>query len=231
MTEQPRDRHNGIAPRLVRDVRRHPSAVLLLFQLLALVAYPFFGEQTAGRAALGVVGMLIVVIALWAVRHTPATNWVAVLIGAPALVLTVLEWATDADPDVLLLSGIFHAPFYFYVSYSMIRYLFHDNRVTTDELFATGAAFTVVAWGFAYVFSAVQVIWPGSFGAGSADPHSWFELLFLSFTTLTSTGLSDVMPVLPHARSFVMIEQLAGVMYVGLVVARLVGLTLNRVSR
>jgi hypothetical protein len=108
----------------------------------------------------------------------------------------------------------------------MIRYLFVDDRVTRDELFATGAAFTVVAWGFAYLYAAAQVLWPGSFiGAGGPGDRSWFDLLFLSFTTLTSVGLSDVVPVLPNARSLVMIEQVAGVLYVALVVARLVGLT------
>ena len=50
-------------------------------------------------------------------------------------------------------------------------------------------------------------------------------MLFLSFTTLTSVGLSDITPMLPHARSVVIIEQVAGVMYVALVVSRLVGLT------
>ena len=48
-----------------------------------------------------------------------------------------------------LTSALLHAPFYFYVSYSLIRYLFHDDRVTTDELYAIAATFTVVAWGFA----------------------------------------------------------------------------------
>ena len=59
-------------------------------------------------------------------------------------------------------------------------------------------------------------------------PRTWVELLFLSFTTLTSTGLSDVLPVLPHARSAVMIEQVAGLMYVALVISRIVGLTIYR---
>ena len=107
----------------------------------------------------------------------------------------------------MLASALFHVPFYFFVSYAMIRYLFHDDRVTRDELFATGAAFTVVAWAFAYVYAAVQVLWPGSFvnydGVGDLP---WFELLYLSFTTLTSVGLSDVIPVQDHARSFVMVE-------------------------
>ena len=65
----------------------------------------------------------------------------------------------------MLGSALLHAPFYFYISYGMIRYLFHDDKVTRDELYATGAAFTVVAWGFAYVYVAAQVVWPGSFVA------------------------------------------------------------------
>lgn len=210
-------------------LREHPSAVLLATQLTAVLAYPFFEDSTPGRAALGVVQLGVLLVALYAVRRTPALTWVGLLLAGPAAVLTVLE-AIDPDSEVIVLgSAALHAPFYFFVSYALIRYLFHDDRVTRDELFATGAAFTVVAWGFAYVFAAVQVLAPGSFtGAGGADQRTWFELLFLSFTTLTSVGLSDVTPVLPHARSVVIVEQVAGVMYIALVVARLVGLTVSR---
>jgi hypothetical protein len=44
-------------------------------------------------------------------------------------------------------------------------------------------------------------------------------------------GLSDIVPVLPHARSVVMVEMVAGVMYIALVVARLVGLANVRAAR
>jgi hypothetical protein len=160
------------------------------------------------------------------VRRTPVLTWVALLFGLPAIVFSVLE-AVQPDNDVVIVgSALTHVPFYFFVSYAMIRYLFADDRVSRDELFATGAAFTVVAWGFAYLYAAAQVFWPGSFvGAGGPGDRSWFDLLFLSFTTLTSVGLSDIMPVLPHARSLVIVEQVAGVLYIALVVARLVGLT------
>ena len=78
-----------------------------------------------------------------------------------------------------------------------------DHEITRDELFAVGATFTLVAWGFAYVYVVCQAIEPGSFIAAiepEAD-RTWMELLFLSFTTLSSTGLSDVVPVQPFARS------------------------------
>jgi hypothetical protein len=54
------------------------------------------------------------------------------------------------------------------------------------------------------------------------------ELLFLSFTTLSNTGVGDVVPVKPFARSLVMIEMLAGVAYIAIVVSRLIGLLIVR---
>ena len=211
-------------------VRTHPSGVLLVGQLLVVLAYPFLDHSTGGRAVLGVVQMVVVFTAVAAVRLTPALSWVAALLGLPAMVFAVLEALEPHTDWVVLTSAAVHAPFYFYVSYAMIRYLFHDDRVTGDELFATGAAFTVVAWAFAYVYAAAQVVWPQSFVGASGDEQEWFNLLFLSFSNLTSVGLSDVLPVQAHARSLVMVEQVAGVLYVALVIARLVGLTVARAA-
>ena len=104
------------------------------------------------------------------------------------------------------------------------------QAVTRDELFAVGATFTLVAWAFAYSYTVCQAIEPASFTA-AVDPdaeRSWMELLFLSFTTLSSTGLGDVIPIKPFARSLVMIEQVAGLAYVAMVVSRLVGLLVLR---
>jgi len=212
--------------RPLRTVWNHPSGILLVGQLVVVLLYPFLDSSTAGRAILGVAQMALVFTAVRAVRRTPALSRVGVLLGGPAMVFAILEAIEPHTDWIVLTSAIFHVPFYFYVSYAMIRYLFHDDRVTRDELFATGAAFTVVAWAFAYVYAAAQVIWPSSFvNADGVGDLPWFELLYLSFTTLTSVGLSDVLPVEDHARSFVMIEQVAGVLYVALVIARLVGLT------
>jgi len=211
--------------------REHPSAVLLFAQLVVVLAYPFLDGNVAGRAVVGVVQMGVVLIAVWAVRRTPALSWVALTLGGPAMVFTILE-AIEPDVDwIVVLSAAFHVPFYFFVSYAMVRYLFHDDKVTRDELYATGAAFTVVAWAFAYIYAAAQVAWPGSFAGTGEGEQSWFELLYLSFTTLTSLGLSDIVPVLDHARSLVMVEMVVGVFYVALVVARLVGLGASRRRR
>ena len=45
---------------------------------------------------------------------------------------------------------------------------------------------------------------------------------------MTSTVLSDISAVTPHARAFLMLQMISGMLYVALVVARLVGLTIAR---
>jgi hypothetical protein len=205
-----------------------PSAVLLAVQLIGVLLYPFM-TGSVGRAALSLFGLIVLILAVRAVEASPALTWISLLLGLPILVLTLIQVAGPLDPPLLLAYSVLLAAFYFYTCYALIRYMFHDRIVTPDELFATGATFTVLAWAFAYVYEAVQVIWPGSFLAGtSSGPFDWFELLFLSFSNLTSVGLSDIVPVMPHARSVVMVEQVAGLMYVALVVSRVVALQIVR---
>lgn len=211
-----------------RSVRTHPNAVLLFAQLLGIVAYPFM-ETDADRAAFSLFQLIVLVLAVAAVRLTPALTWVSVMIGVPAAALTVVEVFVPDDRWISLASNVTHAAFYFYLAYGLLRYMFSDSHVSRDEIFATGSCFTVVAWGFAYLFGAVQDGWgPDQFIRGGTAPLDWMQLLFLSFTTMTGTGLSDIYPKGGHARSVAMLEQLAGVNYLALVVARLLSMMKTR---
>jgi hypothetical protein len=214
----------------MRVAVRQPSAILLAAQLAAVLLYPFMEGSDAGRAIFSVFGIAILGLVLLAVRSSPAWTWFGVILGLPATVLLLIQAITRSD-DLLPYSSALEAVLYFYAAAALIAYMLADHEITTDELFAVGATFTLVAWAFAYTYTVVQAVEPGSFTA-AIDPtgdRSWTEFLFLSFTTLSSTGLSDVVPVKPFARGVSMIEQLAGLTYVAMVVSRLVALTvLNR---
>ena len=209
--------------------RREPSAILLAAQLGAVLLYPFMESSDAGRALFSVFGIAILGLVVMAVRSTPALTWVGLLLGIPATILLLIQ-AVSGDDALLPYSSALEAILYFYAAGALIAYMLADHVITRDELFAVGATFTLAAWAFAYSFTVCQAIEPGSFIA-AIDPtgeRSWMEVLFLSFTTLSSTGLSDVVPVKSFARALVMIEQLAGLAYVAMVVSRLVALMVHR---
>jgi hypothetical protein len=211
---------------VLRIARQEPSAVLLAAQLLGVLLYPFMQDSGAGRALFSLFGVLVLGLVLLAVRTTPALTGVAVVLGLPATILLLIQAVTGTD-DLLPYSSAIEAVLYLYAAGALIAYMLADHEITRDELFAIGATFTLVAWAFAYAYTVVQAVDPGSFVAAvnPEDDRSWVELLFLSFTTLSSTGLSDVVPVQPFARSMVMIEQLAGLAYIAGLVSRVVGLT------
>ncbi len=171
-------------------------------------------------------GALVLALAIWSVRDSAGTN----LDRGDSRGRGVGAFDRRRDqpnPALDVASAVSHALFYFWAAGSLMVYMLSDRTVTTDELFAVGATFTLVAWGFAYVFEIMQIAQPGCFIAAvnPEQPRTWMELLFLSFTNLSSTGLSDVVPITGQARSVVMFEQLAGLGYVALFVSRLVGLT------
>jgi ion channel len=205
--------------------RRQPSAFLLAAQLVGVLVYPAMEGSEVGNALFSLFGIAILGLVVLAVRSSPGLTWVGIVLGTPATVLLLIQ-AITGDDALLPYSSAFEAVLYFYAAGALIAYISEDHVITRDELFAIGATFTLVAWAFAYSFVVYQAIEPNSFTA-AVDPNgerTWVELLFLSFTTLSSTGLSDVLPIKAFARSLVMIEQLAGVAYIAVVVSRLVGL-------
>jgi hypothetical protein len=203
--------------------KRTPCLVLLVVQLAGVLLYPFMEDTTAGRAGFALFGLLVLALTVIALRVTPFLTRVAVLVALPSIALLTLSVFVD-EPDLVVWSAAFEMVLYSYAAVSMLAYMLDDEQVTTDELFAIPTVFTLLAWAFAYLFVVLQALDPHAFTPAGAGARSWMDLLFLSFTTLSSTGLSDITPVSGHGRSVVMLEQVAGVFYIAMVVTRLVAL-------
>lgn len=211
--------------------RRHPSAFLLAAQLLSLLAYPLIDGSGGGRMLFGAVALVVVPLAVWVVRRSAFANIVAWLLAVPAIALALVGVLLGRD-GLLPFAALLEAVLYFYAAASLIAYMLQDHKVTRDELFAAGATFTLLAWGFAYAYFVCQAWHPGSFtGLEPERPRSWLELLFYSFTNLSATGLGDTLPLSAPAKVLTMLEQFAGVGYVAAVVSRLIGLTLTPRAR
>ena len=213
-------------------LRRTPSAGLLLVQLLGILTYPWMETSPRGRAVFAAFGLLVLGVTLRVVRRSPWLTWLGILLAIVVVALSVVD-AVAPHPALPVVIAAMESVFYFYAAGSLIAYMLQDWDATTDELFAAGATFTLLAWAFAYAYVACEAILPGSFSApvNPQGPRTWVELLFLSVALLSSVGLSDILPVTGMARAIVMLESFAGVMYMALVVSRLISLTMLRRDR
>jgi hypothetical protein len=217
---------------ILDSLRRTPSAGLLVVQLLGILLYPWMETSPRGRAVFTAFGLLVLGVALRVVKRSPWLTWLAVTLAVVMVGLSAVH-AMAPHPALPVVIAAAGSVFYFYAAGSLIAYMLQDWVATTDELFAAGATFTLLAWAFAYAYLACEAIHPGSFSAPIAPegPRTWMEVLFLSVALLSSVGLSDILPVTGMARALVMLESFAGVMYMALVVSRLISLTMLRRDR
>jgi len=207
----------------------HPSALLLAVQLFQLAIFMFFDQLPHRQTSITIIGMLVLLLVVWVVNHSPGTNWIAWSLAIPAFALSIVSGVIP-DASLSAWSALLQGLLYLYGASSLIAYMMEDDEVTTDEVYAAAATFTLLAWGFAFFYLACQFWLPLSFSS-ALFPHrasTFLELLSLSFTNLTATGLSDIVPVNASARVLVMMEQFLGIGYVAVVVSRLVGMTLQR---
>src|SRR5687768_8309046 len=97
--------------RVVGVLRRAPSALLLVVQLAGVLLYPFMEESDAGRAGFAVFGILVLVLAVLAIRSSPFLSWVSMLVAAPAVVLLSIQIFT-AQEELFPWSSGFEAVLY-----------------------------------------------------------------------------------------------------------------------
>jgi len=211
---------------IIDFLRRTPSAGLLLTQLVGALLYPWIESSARGHALLTAFGVLVLGVALRVVRRTHPLTWFAFVLAIVIVILSLIS-AIAPHPVLTVVTASLEAAFYFYATGSLIAYMLQDHVATTDEFFAAGATFTLLAWAFGYLYVVCQALIPGSFITpvqAEAD-RTWMELLFLSVAVLSSVGLSDILPATPMARALVMLESFAGIMYIALVVSRLISMS------
>jgi len=217
---------------LFHHTKRHPSAILLLVQLSGVLLYPFIESTPGGLVIFNVFGIVVLGFTVRMVRRTPGQTWISATLAVIIMTLLLLQSMFDMR-QLLPWSSALEALFYFYAAFSLILYMMEDLLATTDELFAAGATFTLLAWGFTHMFILIQALQPGTFAAAvnAADARTWTELNYLSFALLSSTGIGDVIPLTPHARAVASVEMFVGLIYLAGVVARLIGLTMQSTKK
>lgn len=204
----------------------YPSLLLLLVQLLSILINPMLEATKFHQVIFNCFNLSALALAVWVVNRSPVINWVSWLLAVPAVLFSGLYVAFD-NVDYLIWAQILESAMYIYTAIGLVMYMFNDHIITRDELFASAATFTVLAWGFALAYSVCQLLYPGSIiGTLNPDqPRSWVELIFLSFSILSSTGYGDVILIHPVAKVVGTFQMFVGLMYMALIVSRLVTLT------
>jgi len=216
-------------PSLHLTFDRTPRFVVLLVGILAeLMVAPLFSRSDIGLHAAQITTSLILIAALWAVGAQGAS--VGLFVVAIIAHLVDSYWGGAAVHVVALALRVV---FLSYATALIVRRIMTRPDVTMDTIAGAACAYTMLAlvWGNAYVL--LEFLRPDSF----VIPAAWrvgasgeptVALIYFSFITLTTVGYGDIAPQWPGAGGLAAAEAIVGQLYLGITIARLVGLHISQ---
>lgn len=198
---------------------------LFLALLLLVVLAPVIGDTPRGRITANVINLLVLLAAVAAVGRSILSFVIALLLAAPTLALQLLGLAWSHE-RYLALSWMFGAAFYFATIVYLLGYVFSRESMTSDKLYGAAASYLMVGVLWAYLYGITQHFFPGAFSAGGSVMAQvpGVDLIYFSFSTLTTTGFGDIAPVHRIARTLATLEAVLGTLYVAILIARLAGI-------
>jgi Ion channel len=146
-------------------------------------------------------------------------GWIVVAVAGIATVVVQLLGTEGHVLDILLSAASVLA--YLVAPIAIITQQLKKRHVDGQTLLGSIAAYVMVGMFFTFVYNLIYLVTDVPvFGEGHTN--SLTSMLFFSFTTLTTTGYGDVVPVAGLLQSVAIAEALTGQLFLVIAVARVV---------
>jgi hypothetical protein len=201
-------------------------SVLLLLLVLSELVLPAVAPVRSSRDPLiGVFLSSVLLAGAAAVWHR--RQWAAKLVAVFCLIALPLWWIARASPagPMAAWRPLMTAVVLLLLALMVLSAVLRAGTVTRHQIQGAIAAYLLIglAWAAAYEFVALRDA--GAFAGTEAlagVPWTYYSLV-----TLTTMGYGDITPVSSAARSLAVAEALTGQMYIAILIARLVALSLQ----
>ena len=206
--------------------------MLTLLMCAWLLLAPLFSADWRVQLLLEAFMLVTVLVTVWAnpqlsrLRNALIVLWLASVAGTLLSIATTEHPAWRWSRTLELLSLV---PLMAMLAAGMLAFVLRERTLTLDSIFATIAAYLLVAVLFAQIYVCMITWNPASFSLPVEVANRPVHLLqsdmtYFSLVTLATVGYGDILPATSTARMLAMIEAVTGQFYVAVVVAIFVGM-------
>jgi hypothetical protein len=195
----------------------------LFVVLLGLIGVSPFIEGLRGNYLLAGFNAFIVLAAAAAVGRTALSFLIVFCLIGGAL---GLRFASLDDGRAALFNWalLLHALVYFSVIVLLLRYVFGPEVMDGDRLWGAAAAYLMIGILWCFLYALVELEQKQTFLVrGEPANLELTGLLYFSFSTLTTIGFGDIVPLSRAAQVAAIFEGIVGTLFLAILIAKLVG--------
>jgi Ion channel len=206
--------------------------VLTLLICAWLLLSPLVGGAWRVELLLEACMLVTLLVTVWANPNLSGLRNVLVVLWLASVTGTLLSIATTEHPawrwsrSLELLTLV---PLMGMLAGGMLAFVLRERTLTLDSIFATIAAYLLLAGLFTQIYMCLITWNPDSFSmpveVASRPQHLLHsDMTYFSLVTLATVGYGDILPATSTARMLAMIQAVTGQFYVAVVVAIFVGM-------
>lgn len=206
-----------------------------LYLLCALIFYflstAFLSGNSVRNFFNSMLLSLIILFAIFPFIKQKLMISVAIVLGFSILTMHTILIFFDRKEAIFIFLYVACILFLSLITFAVIRCVTHQKQVTVDSLFGAICGYFLI--GFTWTFLYLLLV--------SMDPHAFSKqmidgsihdrtqhFLYFSFTTISTLGYGDIIPLTNVARTFSWLEAITGQIYLAVWISQLVGLRISQ---
>ncbi len=195
----------------------------LFVVLLLLIGVSPFMEGARGTYLLAGFNAFVVLASAAALGRTALSFLLVFCLVAAAV---GLRFASMEDGKAALFNWalLLHALVYISVLFLLLRYVFGPEVLDADRMWGAAAAYLMVGIFWCFVYALIELEEAQTFLVrGNPAKLQLTELIYVSFSTLTTIGFGDIVPISRPAQIAAVFEGIVGTLFLAILIAKLVG--------
>jgi hypothetical protein len=219
-----------LSKKLPKHFWNEDSGLTSMFILLCISNFlliPFFTrENTLIFLFTRIIWLFLLITGITTISRTRSQMRIFSVIPVLLILVSVLKLIIDFKSLVYIDFVIQLSLFTLLIGMVLVK-VFEGGSVTVHRVVGSVLAYMLIGNVWAIIYQFLFVNLPGSMQIPAVYTESGVAnsvFLYFSYTTLTTTGYGEILPIHAIARTLVIIEQLIGVLYPVVLIGRLVSL-------
>lgn len=202
--------------------------VIYLLALIALVqfGYPITAYGTLALVLFEILYASMIFVGIVVGRDSKWHTLFLAFTGITYLIASLFYATNPGATWAVLITYLALIPYLGMLIWILGRFLTIAKTINRDVIYAAVAVYLLLGAFFVPIYGLLDLLVPGSFRDASYPDAIvlWQQFVYYSYTTLTSTGYGEILPISWWARSMANLEMVTGGLFITIVMARLVAL-------
>ena len=210
---------HGIFKLISLSIRHYKMFNFMCTLLFLLILYALLEDY---KYAYFVVKSLSVVVFIAGIYVAGSTRKSIIILKILAIPWLFSEWFFITSTNTVFLSFFFFA----YITAILLDKIIQTKDVTLDTLYAAVCIYIMLGLLWASIYGLVNQVVPGEiiFKNGNSTQPTVNEIIYFSYTTLTTLGYGDIVSLSPVGRIISVLQAIIGQLFIAFLVARLVSI-------